>query len=109
MTDSHSVRIPDLRNAAHLARLDLAEEEAVVLCGEVARILEHFAALQAVPVAGVEPCYTAVGTRGLPPAPDLREDNAQASLPRAALLELAPQTQPDDEFYRVPKAIGGAP
>lgn len=109
MSDPHSVRISDLRNAAQLARLDLAEEEAVVLCAEVARILEHFAALQTVPVTGVEPSYTTAGGTNDPASSDLRADEVQASLPRAAWLGLAPQARPEEEFLRVPKAIGGAP
>ena len=108
MSDPHSVRISDLRNAAQLARLDLAEDEALALCGEVARILEHFTTLQAVPVTGVEPYYTAFDASEDRSSADVRPDEVQASLPRAAWLDLAPNARAGEEFLRVPKAIGDA-
>lgn len=96
---------PDaIRAAARLARLDTSPAEEAELCAAVARVLGHFATLQDVPVAGVEPMRTPADherrTDGA-----LRSGDVQPSLPRERLLELAPAH--DDACYRVPKAVGG--
>lgn len=105
MTDTPDQGIEAIRAAARLARLDTSPAEEEALCTAVARMLQHFAALQTVPVDGVEALRTPADLdarqRG-----SLRPDETRPSLPRETLLALAPRH--DDEHYRVPKAVGGA-
>lgn len=94
-----------IRAAARLARLDTTPAEEAELCAAVARVLAHFATLQDVPVAGVEPLCTPADHE--PHAGGaLRPGEVEPSLPRELLLELAPEH--DGACYRVPKAVGGA-
>lgn len=91
---------PDVRAIASLARLDLDPAEVVEHELQFARVLAHFEALAREDVEGVEPMTGAVRASGV-----LRDDVPRASTPRDALLSNAPQ--PTDEFYAVPKTVGG--
>ena len=87
-----------VRRAAELARLELTDEEAEALGPEFGRILAAFEALARWPLPDGAP----------PAAPDpgrTRPDEPRPSLPRERLLANAPEGT--DEFYSVPKTIGG--
>jgi aspartyl-tRNA(Asn)/glutamyl-tRNA(Gln) amidotransferase subunit C len=91
-----------VRHTAALARLEIAEVDVPRIASEFARILEAFRALQSVDVAGVEPLARATETADV-----VRADRARPSLPRERALANAPEHT--DEFFRVPKTVGGEP
>ncbi len=94
--------IETLRRTAALARLELTEEEAQALAPQLAATLEHFEALSALDVTGVEP--TLGGTT--------LEDVKRADLPRPSLTReqvLSPAPDARGEFFGVPKTIQGGP
>lgn len=86
-----------LRGLAHLARLELSEEEVHALAPELERILEAFGVLaRHVP----EPVASEDGRSVV-----LREDMPVAFQGRAALLAAASESE--DGFFVAPKTIGG--
>ncbi len=90
-----------LKKTAELARLELGEEQAASLAGEIESILAHFAILSTVDVEGVEP------TRGATPLADVkRPDDPRPSLEVEDSLANAPDRR--GEFFGVPKTLGGA-
>jgi aspartyl-tRNA(Asn)/glutamyl-tRNA(Gln) amidotransferase subunit C len=86
---------------AELARLDIGDEEARELGRQFASILKAFQALSQLDVEGVEPMVGASGAVNV-----LRDDVAVPSLPPDKMLACAPARV--DDFYRVPKTVGGA-
>lgn len=91
---------PDVRAIADLARLELAPDEVVEHELQFARVLAHFEVLAREDVEGIEPMTGAVRSSGV-----LRDDLPRPSTPRDALLANAPRRT--DEFYAVPKTVGG--
>ena len=83
---------------AHLARIRLDEDEAARLEGELKRILDWVAALQAVDTDGVEPLSSVVGTRLR-----WREDAVTDGNCRDDVLANAPLAIAG--FFAVPKVI----
>jgi len=85
---------------AALARLDMGPAEAAAFGPQLVAILAQFEALTAVDVEGVEPMTTASAgenvLRADAPAPSLHVDLALANAPARV-----------DDFYRVPKTVGG--
>ena len=95
-----SVDLETVRQVASLARLALSEAEARALAGQFARTLEHFQVLERLDVEGVEAECGAVGLSDV-----TRADVARPSLPVESLLANAPERV--DDFYSVPKTVGG--
>ncbi|GIX17577.1 MAG: aspartyl/glutamyl-tRNA(Asn/Gln) amidotransferase subunit C [Rhodothalassiaceae bacterium] len=83
---------------AQLARIRLDEDEAARLEGELKRILDWVAALQAVDTEGVEPLSSVVGTRLRWRADEVTDGNC-----REDILANAPERV--DGFFAVPKVI----
>ncbi len=85
---------------ADLARLDMGRDEAAAFGPQLAAILVQFEALARAPVEGVELMSTAAAgenvVRADDPAPSLAVDAALANAPARV-----------DDFYRVPKTVGG--
>jgi aspartyl-tRNA(Asn)/glutamyl-tRNA(Gln) amidotransferase subunit C len=98
--DSKRIGPDEVRRIARLARLELTPEEVVRFAGQLAAVLEHAAALEAVDVTGVPPTSHAIPTL-LPE----RADRPEPSLPRDVALALAPDVE--DGAYRVPKIVEG--
>ena len=93
---------PDtVRKVAHLARLELSEEEAARLAGELGRILDHVDRLLELDVSGVDPLLHATGGADV-----YRDDEVGPTLPRDAALANAPDVH--EGCFRVPKVIGDA-
>ncbi len=90
----------DLVRLAELARLSLSAEEQAALLPQLARILAQLAELEAVPLDDTPAMVRAGASSGI-----ARADEPQPSLPREALLARAPK--PEDDFYSVPKTVGG--
>jgi aspartyl-tRNA(Asn)/glutamyl-tRNA(Gln) amidotransferase subunit C len=88
----------DVRKVAQLARLDLPEERIATYTGQLERILDYVAHLEAVDTEGVPPT-----TRAVEVANVTREDEVTATPVRENLLDLAPQREGD--FFRVPRIL----
>jgi aspartyl-tRNA(Asn)/glutamyl-tRNA(Gln) amidotransferase subunit C len=84
---------PEVQHIAHLARLELTEDEIAHYSQQLSAILEHFSRLQILDVS------TAAPTGPLTPTP-LRRDVARPSLSRTDLLRNAPAVE--SEQFRVP-------
>jgi aspartyl-tRNA(Asn)/glutamyl-tRNA(Gln) amidotransferase subunit C len=89
----------DVRKVAHLARLDLPEEKIATYTGQLERILEYVAHLEAVDTEGVPPTTRAVEVVNV-----TRDDRIESTPVREQLLDLAPQREGD--FFRVPRILG---
>ncbi|SBO43637.1 Asp-tRNA(Asn)/Glu-tRNA(Gln) amidotransferase subunit GatC [Cyanobium sp. NIES-981] len=90
----------DVRKVAHLARLALPEEKIATYTGQLERILEYVAHLEAVDTEGVPPTTRAVEVTNV-----TREDEVVTTGVREELLDLAPQREGD--FFRVPQILAG--
>lgn len=90
--------VETIRRAAHLARLEITEEEARTLGPQFARILAHFEELARLDVQGVEPTTGATDLRDV-----RRADLPRPSFERERLLAGAPERA--DAFYSVPKTV----
>ena len=89
----------DVRKVAQLARLDLPEEKIATYTGQLERILEYVAHLEAVDTEGVPPTTRAVEVVNV-----TRDDRIESTPVREQLLDLAPQREGD--FFRVPRILG---
>ena len=89
----------DVRKVAHLARLDLPEEKIATYTGQLERILDYVAHLEAVDTEGVPPTTRAVEVVNV-----TRDDRIDPTPVRDQLLDLAPQREGD--FFRVPRILG---
>jgi aspartyl-tRNA(Asn)/glutamyl-tRNA(Gln) amidotransferase subunit C len=89
----------DVRKVAQLARLDLPEEKIVTYTGQLERILDYVAHLEAVDTEGVPPTTRAVEVVNV-----TRDDRIDPTPVRDQLLDLAPQREGD--FFRVPRILG---
>ena len=88
----------DVRKVAQLARLALPEERIATYTGQLERILDYVAHLEAVDTEGVPPTTRAVEVVNV-----TREDEVTATPVRENLLDLAPQREGD--FFRVPRIL----
>ncbi|MFQ6539642.1 MULTISPECIES: Asp-tRNA(Asn)/Glu-tRNA(Gln) amidotransferase subunit GatC [Aphanothece] len=88
----------DVRKVADLARLALPDDKIATYTGQLERILDYVAHLEAVDTEGVPPTTRAVEVVNV-----TREDRVEATPVREALLDLAPQREGD--FFRVPKIL----
>jgi aspartyl-tRNA(Asn)/glutamyl-tRNA(Gln) amidotransferase subunit C len=87
-----------VRWVAHLARLELSEEELEIMTRQLRNILEYVNQLQQVPTEGVEPM-----AHPLPIANVFRPDESEPSLSVDQALANAPARQGD--YYRVPAVL----
>lgn len=87
-----------VRHVAHLARLELSDEEIAKFTGDMTAITEYVAQLAKVNVEGVEGTVHPVADRNL-----WREDKVAPSFKR----EQATGNAPEDEqnFFKVPKVV----
>jgi aspartyl-tRNA(Asn)/glutamyl-tRNA(Gln) amidotransferase subunit C len=88
----------DVRKVAALARLELPDDKVEAYTGQLERILDYVAQLEAVDTDGVPPTTRAVEVVNV-----TREDSVNPTPVREELLNLAPQREGD--FFRVPKIL----
>jgi aspartyl-tRNA(Asn)/glutamyl-tRNA(Gln) amidotransferase subunit C len=93
------INAEDVRKVAQLARLDLPEDKIATYTGQLERILEYVAHLEAVDTEGVPPTTRAVEVVNV-----TRDDSIEPTPVREQLLDLAPQREGD--FFRVPRILG---
>jgi aspartyl-tRNA(Asn)/glutamyl-tRNA(Gln) amidotransferase subunit C len=92
--------IETVRRIAALARLEVGADEARELAGQFERILGHFQVLARLDVSGVEESAGALRA-----ADQRRADEPRPCLAAEEALRNAPARVED--FYRVPKTVGG--
>jgi aspartyl-tRNA(Asn)/glutamyl-tRNA(Gln) amidotransferase subunit C len=92
----------DVVHVARLARLDLAADERQRLLDELAAVLDHFADIDALDLAAVEPM-----TQPYPLSNVLRADVVRPTLDPSEVLSAAPAAE--DGRFRVPSILGEAP
>ena len=88
----------DVRKVAQLARLQLPDDKVATYTGQLERILDYVAQLEAVDTAGVPPTTRAVEVVNV-----TRTDRVEPTAVREQLLDLAPHREGD--FFRVPKIL----
>ena len=84
---------------AHLARLDMAENDKQEMIGDMNRILDFMAKLNEVDTSGVEPLVYMSAEVNV-----LREDVARQDITTEEALENAPKH--NDQYFMVAKVIG---
>ncbi len=96
---SERISEADVAKVARLARLHLTGEEVQRMTAQLGGMLEHFADVDALDLAEVEPM-----TQPYPLVNVLRDDVVAPSLDRAEVLAAAPSAE--DGRFRVPPIIG---
>ncbi len=96
---SDRISAADVAKVARLARLDVTAEELERMTVQLDGMLEHFADIDALDLAAVEPM-----TQPYPLVNVLRPDVAQPCLDRDEVLAQAPAAE--DGRFRVPPIIG---
>lgn len=93
-----SISEQEVRHVAHLARLQLTEEQLRQMTGQLDTILSYVDKLSELDTEGVEPT-----THALAASNAFREDRVAPSIPRQEALANAPQH--NDESFIVPRVI----
>jgi aspartyl-tRNA(Asn)/glutamyl-tRNA(Gln) amidotransferase subunit C len=88
----------DVRKVAELARLDLPEERIALYTGQLERILDYVAQLEAVDTDGIPPTTRAVEVVNI-----TRDDVVVPTEAREALLNEAPERTGD--YFQVPRIM----
>jgi len=96
---SDRISVADVAKVARLARLDLAPDELERMTAQLSGMLEHFADIDALDLADVEPMTQPYPLRNV-----LREDVVAPGLERDEVLAAAPDAV--DGRFRVPPIIG---
>ena len=92
----------DVAHVAHLARLDITDEEIDLYTGQLGAVLEHAADIEALDLSDVPPT-----AHPLPIKNVLRDDVREPSLDRDEVLAQAPAVE--DGRFKVPRILGEAP
>lgn len=93
-----SLSVDQVRWVAHLARLDLPDEELAILTRDLTAIVNYVDELQKVDTDGVEPLAHTVDLTNV-----FRSDEPAPSLPVDQALANAPQRK--DDYYAVPAVL----
>ena len=89
----------DIAKVAHLARIDLSDEELAQYGDQLSIILEYAERVSALPTDGVEPT-----SHPLPATNAFRPDVVTSSLTNEEALAMAPEAE--DGYFRVPRILG---
>ena len=92
----------DVAHVAHLARLDVTDDELERFTEQLAAILDHAEDVASLDTAGVPPT-----AHPLPLENVLRPDEVRPSLDRDEVLGQAPAVE--GTFFRVPRILGEEP
>ena len=96
---SDRISAADVAKVSRLARLDLSTNELERMTAQLSGMLEHFADIDALDLAAVEPM-----TQPYPLVNVLRPDVVRPSLDRDEVLAAAPAAE--DGRFRVPPIVG---
>ena len=106
MTDDpgHASRLSreDVVHVAHLARLDLSDEEVELFTEQLRTVLSHAADVASLDLSHLEPSSRPIALTNV-----LRADEPRPSLDRDEVLAVAPAVE--DHRFRVPRIGGEAP
>ena len=100
---SQRVSVEDVKRVAELAHLELAPAETPGMVQDLNAILDYVAELNELDTSNVAPLAQVTELEGAGGMSTLREDRTVPSLPRAAVMPQAPET--DGAFFKVPKVI----
>lgn len=92
----------DVVHVAHLARLDLSDEEVELFTEQLRTVLDHAADVASLDLSHLEPSSRPIALSNV-----MRDDEARPSLDRAEVLAAAPAVE--DHRFRVPRIGGEAP
>ena len=93
----------EVKAVAHLARLELTEDELAAMTRQLGAILDYVAQLQQLNLDGVEPLAHALAVSNV-----FRDDEPAPSLPVAEALANAPDRRSrgeGEQFYGVPAVL----
>jgi len=88
----------EVLHIAHLARIELKDEEVEKFRSQLSEILSFVEKLNELDTEGIDPKFSVI-----PPENVLREDIPSLSLPREKVFMNAPET--DGEYFIVPKVV----
>jgi len=91
-----SISLEQIKHLAHLSRLEFSEEKLKEMQGDMGKILEFVAQIDALDLEGVEPLTQMSESTDV-----MREDKAKGMLPKEEALKNAPDANSD--YFRVPK------
>lgn len=97
------VTLQDVQRVAELAHLELSAEETPAMVKDLDAILTYIAELNELDTTGVSPLAQVSELEDAAGASELRPDEVQPSVDRAAVMAEAPET--DGRFFKVPKVI----
>lgn len=92
----------DVIHVAHLARLDLSDDEVELFTAQLRTVLDHAADVAALDLSHLPP-----SSHPIPLENVMRADEARPSLDRKEVLAAAPLVE--DHRFRVPRIGGEAP
>ena len=99
VTAENTLSRDDVIHVAHLARLDLSEEEVELFTAQLRSVLDHAADVAALDLSHLPPSSHPIALENV-----LRADEPRPSLNREEVLAVAPSVE--DHRFRVPR-IGG--
>ena len=94
------IDLEQVRKVAHLARLELTPDEEQQFTGQLNSILDYVEQLTELDTDGIEPTTRAIEVSNI-----TRKDDLQPWEDRDAIFDCAPDKE--DNFYKVPKIMGG--
>ena len=92
------ISLSDVRKVAHLARLELPEDQIESYTEQLEDILSYVDQLQEIDTKNVPPT-----TRAVEVVNSMREDSVEVNCSREDILNLSPHREGD--FFRVPKIL----
>ena len=91
-----SISLEQIKHLAHLSRLEFSEEELKEMLGDMGKILDFVAQIDALDLSGIEPLTQMSDSVNV-----MREDQTKGMIQKEEALKNAPDANSD--YFRVPK------
>ena len=91
-----SISLEQIKHLAHLSRLEFSEEELKEMQGDMGKILDFVAQIDALDLSGIEPLTQMSDSLNV-----MREDQTKGMIQKEEALRNAPDANSD--YFRVPK------
>ena len=91
-----SISLEQIKHLAHLSRLEFSEEELKEMQGDMGKILDFVAQIDALDLSGIEPLTQISDSVNV-----MREDQTKGMIQKEEALRNAPDANSD--YFRVPK------
>ncbi len=91
-----SISLEQIKHLAHLSRLEFSEEELKEMQGDMGKILDFVAQIDALDLSGIEPLTQMSDSVNV-----MREDQTKGMIEKEEALKNAPDANSD--YFRVPK------